>query len=173
VGKGESEQGMSMPVTEVYRRRDGLMSRSPLGTDKTNGAESSLIRASSRSDLLDEAASEGGLEESFVEDTDNESGHDMQGTLGESPPVTILKRKAGLRIEEMEVSPIRRDMKLAKEVGSIVGMTCDGKEEKQEDCLKLIVTEKYRNGGSSLGVIDQQEVDSIVQERGNCSDYEA
>ena len=101
------------------------MSRPSTGIKKINGVELSLIHASSGIDLLDEVVSEGGLEEMA-----NDSGHGLQslGSLGESLPVTIVKMKGGVMIEEMEVLPIMRNLKLAVEVGNIVGLSCDGQK---------------------------------------------
>jgi hypothetical protein len=104
------------------------MPRSPTRTKKINGAESSLMCVFPGSGLLDEVVSKGGLEESFVEGgLVDDFGHDLRslGLLGESPPVTILKRKVGVIIEEMEASPIMRNLKLTVEVGSIVGLSSD------------------------------------------------
>jgi hypothetical protein len=90
---------------EVYRRREGMMSRPLTGIKKIKGVESSLIHASSGTELLDEVVFEGGLEESFMEETVDDSGQDLRslGLLDESSPMTILKRRAGVIIEELEV----------------------------------------------------------------------
>ena len=175
VGMVESEQEIYTLVMEVYHRRDELRPKPSTRIEKINGAESSLICVSPRNGRPNEVVSEGGLEESFMEDTVDDSGHDLRslGSLGESLPVTILKRKVGVMIKEMDASPIMRNLKLAVEVGNIVGLSCDGKEGMQVDCLKQIVIEKHGKREGSLHSAAQQEVESLVWERGNYSDYEA
>jgi hypothetical protein len=124
----------------------------------------------------DETDSVSGLEESYVEDTLDKSGHDVQslGSMGESPPVLILNRKAAVMNAEVEVSPtIMRNLKRAGEVGNIIGLTCGGQEGLKMDCLKQVVMENYGKGGGSFGSTVQQEGERLDRERGNCSGYEA
>jgi hypothetical protein len=119
--------------------------------------------------------SENGLEVSFVEDSVVESGNELRllGSLGESPLVIILKRKAGVLIEEREASPIVGRMDLAEEVGDIIGLTYDGQEGLKRECFKQIILDYIGRGEDSLGATAQQEVENIRWERGNCSDYDA
>jgi hypothetical protein len=115
-GLGESEQGTATPVTEVYRRR----------IEKINGAVMPLSYAIAGTGTTEDDGSEDGLEESYVEDTVEVSGDVVRlvGSLYESPPMTMLKRKGGgVVIEEMADSPITKDLKLAMEVGSMIGLS--------------------------------------------------
>jgi hypothetical protein len=41
------------------------------------------------------------------------------------------------------------------------------------DYLKKVIVDKHGKGGDSNCDDIQQEVESLVQERGNCSDYES
>ena len=111
------------------------------------GVEPSLFCAMSGSDLPKRVVSEGGLEESFVEDTVNIYGQGSLslGSLGDS---------------ELEVLPITKNLRFAVEVGSMVSLFCDGQEGMQVDCLKKIAVEKYGKGGDSLHFADQQEEES-------------
>jgi hypothetical protein len=94
--------------------------------------------------------------------------------MGESPPVTILKRKVGVMNAKMEVSPmIMRNLKLAVEVGIIVNLSCGGQEGMQMDCLKQVVMENHGKEEGSFGVVVQQEGERLDRERGNCNDYVA
>jgi hypothetical protein len=139
------------------------MSRLPMGVEKFQCVESCLICVSPGTGKPDETISKGGLEESYVEDTVDEYGHDVRslGLMGESPLVTILKRKAGVMNAEMEVLPtIMRNLKLAVEVGNIVGLSCGGQEGMQMDCLKQVVMENHGKGGGNLGAAQGREARS-------------
>ena len=59
------------------------------------------------------------------------------------------------------------------EVSSIIGLTCDGQEGIKLDCLRQIIVEQQGMEGGSHNSVDQHGEESSVQERGNCSDYEA
>jgi hypothetical protein len=74
---------------------------------------------------------------------------------------------------EPEVSPVTKKLRRAGEVGSIVGLSCDGQEGLKMNCLKRIIVEQQGGEGGSSNPVDQQEVESSALERGNCSDYEA
>jgi hypothetical protein len=88
----------------------------------------------------EEMVSENGMEVSFVEDSIAESGNEsrLRGLLGDSSPVVILKRKAGVLIEERADSPIGGRLDLAEEVGGIIGLTCDGQEGLKRECFKRL-----------------------------------
>jgi hypothetical protein len=167
---GEVEQ--SVPNSVGFSLLDSVF---PLGTEKIDGVDSTILCALSGNGLQDEIVSENGLEVSFVEDSVVESGNELRllGSLGESPLVIILKRKAGVLIEEREASPIVGRMDLAEEVGDIIGLTYDGQEGLKRECFKQIILDNIGRGEDSLGATAQQEVENIRRERGNCSDYEA
>jgi hypothetical protein len=170
VEMGEAEQ--SVPNTVGSSLPDFV---SPLGTENIDGVDSTILCSLSGNGLQDEVVSENGLEVSFVEDSAVESGNELRplGPLGESPPVIILKRKAGVLIEEGEASPIVGRMVLAEEVGGIIGLTCDGQEGLKRECFKQIIIDNFGRGEDNLGTTDQQEAENNRRERGNCSDYEA
>ena len=95
-----------------------------------------------------------------MEDTIDDSGHGLLSSDSQGD-------------SELEASSVRKNLRLGVKVGSIVGLSCGGQEGIQMDCLKQIVVKKHGKGGGNLHVADQQEVESRVWERGNCSDYEA
>jgi hypothetical protein len=147
----------------------------PVGSEKIAGVDSTILCALSDNGGQDEIGSENDLEVSFVEDSVAESGNEsrLRGSLGDSSPVVILKRKAGVLIEEREASPIGERMDLAEEVGEIIGLTSDGQEGLKRECFRQIILNNNGRGEGSLGATAQQEAENIRRERGNCSDYEA
>jgi hypothetical protein len=98
----------------------------------------------------------GGMEETVLEDVGIDAG-------------------AGLVSEETEDPYVNNTMKLSLEVSSVAGLSCDGQEERKEECLRRIVIEKHEKGkgGGSVSSDFQQEEDSQGSDWGNCSDYEA
>jgi hypothetical protein len=150
-------------------------SGAPVGAGKVAGEDSTKLCALSDYGGQEEMVSENGMEVSFVEDSVAESGNEsrLRGLLGDSSPVVILKRKAGVLIEERADSPIGGRLDLAEEVGGIIGLTCDGQEGLKRECFKKIIVDNIGRGEGSLGAIAQQEAEKIRRERGNCSDYEA
>jgi hypothetical protein len=162
-GSGESEQGTAIPAPEVYCRKK----------EKINGAVLPLSCATAGTGLTEDDGSEVGLEGSYVEDSVEASGVVLRslGSVDDLPSVSILKRKVGVVIEERADSPIARELNRTMEVGSFAGLT--GQKELLADCFKKIIVDKHGKGGEGNGVDIQQEVESPVQERGNCSDYEA
>jgi hypothetical protein len=145
---GESELGTKKTVLEIYHRR----------TDK-------IIEAAA-----EDVGLEDGMEMSFVEETMEVTG-DVEGTLEGASPATILKRKGGVVIEDSADSPVTKDLKLAMVVGGVTGVS--GQEDLKMGCLKKIIVDKHGERGDSNCEGSQQEVESLVQERGNSSDYEA
>jgi hypothetical protein len=116
------------------------------------GVEPSLGCAASGPDSPEGVASEGGLEECVVEETVDGSGQGLLSlsSLGNSGPDAL---------------PISVNLRLTEEVGSVVGLTCDGQEGMKVACFKRIIAEKHGKEGGSLHVADQQEEKSCVQER--------
>ena len=137
--------------------------------------ELTIVRDSPGIDVPNEEASVGGHEENSVEGVADESGHGVLelGLMGESPSMMSLEREVGVMIEELETPSIKKNLELAVDVGSIVGLSCDGQEGMQLDCLKRIIVDKHGKGGDNICSDLQQEEDSFVREWGNCSDYEA
>jgi hypothetical protein len=82
---------------------------------------------------------------------------------------------AGLVSDETEDPYVNNKMKLTLEVSSVAGLSCDGQEERKEECLRRIVIEKHEKGkgGGSVSSDFQQEEDNQGSDWGNCSDYEA
>ena len=115
-------------VTEVYRRRDGLIHGHSKGLENTKGVELTLGRVSLGVGMLDGSDPEGGLEEISVEGEAGDTG-------------------VGMRIDEVEDPSITRNLKLVVEVSSICGLSCDGQEGLKVDCLKRIVVAKNETGG--------------------------
>jgi hypothetical protein len=74
-------------------------------------------------------------------------------------------------IEELADSPVTKNLKMALVVGGVTGLS--GPEELKVGCLKKIIVDKHGQRGGSNCEGSQQEVESLVQVRGNCSDYEA
>jgi hypothetical protein len=148
-----------LPQSEVQAALGGL-GASDQGTDteKILGAIEEFI------------GSEDGLETSYVEETAEVTG-DVEGTQNGASPVTILKRKGGVVIEELADSPVTKNLKMALVVGGVTGLS--GPEELKVGCLKKIIVDKHGQRGGSNCEGSQQEVESLVQVRGNCSDYEA
>jgi hypothetical protein len=116
--------------------------------------DSSLICAAPGSGLLGEVAAEERLEECVVEETVD--AHEQGLYLGNSEP---------------DVLPCSLKLRLTEEVGSVIGLTCDGQEGLKVNCFKRIIAEKHGKDGGSFYAADQQE--SCVGERGNYSHYEA
>jgi hypothetical protein len=145
---GESELGTDTSGLEVYRRR----------TDK-------IIEV-----VAEDIGLEDGVEVSFVEETMEVTG-DVEDTLDGASPMTILKRKGDVAIEDLADSPVTKNLKLAMVVGDVTGLS--GQEELKVGCLKKIIVDKHGERGDSNCEGSQQEGESLVQERGNSSDYEA
>jgi hypothetical protein len=118
------------------------------------GGDLSLCCDSSGTDLSVGAVSVEGLEVSVVAETADGSG---QGLVSLNSVDNF----------ELVDSPVSEKMKTTMEVGSVVGLTCDGQEGLKVDCFKRIIVENQGRGGSVDDAILQEE------ERGNCSDYEA
>jgi hypothetical protein len=141
---------------EVHHRRNGLMSKTWKGPENINEAEPSLACASLDSEVPDVVVSGGGQEESYVED------------LAEDPGLVVLAPNS-----LGEASPVMKNLRLTKEVGSIFGLSCDGQEGLKMNCLKQIIVDQQGIEGGSPTSVDEQDVENSVRERGNCSDYKA
>jgi hypothetical protein len=107
------------------------------------------------SEVPDAIVSGGGQEESIVEVSTEDSGLVVlaPNSLGEASPITKILRRT-------------------EEVGSIVGLSCDGQEGLKINCLKQIIVDQQGIEGGNPTSVNQQEVENCVQERDNCSDYE-
>jgi hypothetical protein len=116
--------------------------------------EPSLACASLDSEVPNVIVSGGGQEESYVED------------LAEDPGLVVLAPNS-----LGEASPVMKNLRLTKEVGSIFGLSCDGQEGLKMNCLKQIIVDQQGIKGGSSTSVDEQDVGNSVQERGNCSDY--
>jgi hypothetical protein len=158
-GFGPVDSGKSIGLSnsgsvEVPRSNEALVDA--LGA----AANSAGVGALLVSEVPEVVVSGGGQEDSYVEDSAEDLG-------------LVVVAPNSLGVLELEASPVTKKLRRAGEVGSIVGLSCDGQEGMQMDCLKRIIVEQQgREGGSPIPV-NQQEAESSVWERGNCSDYEA
>jgi hypothetical protein len=145
-------------VTECSQSLSGAEANNQVS--KFKGGDPVLCCVSSGSDSSVGVLSMGGPEESVVAETVDGSGQGL-GSLD----------LVGNSVKE--ASPTSKKVKKTVEVGSVVGLTCEGQEGLKVDCFRRIIVE---NQGSEEGNVDdvyQQEEESGAQERGNCSDYEA
>ena len=160
--RGVSTQGNEPRDTsvfkEVYRRRDGST------TTPVKGTELSFLKEG-----LDPRLKEGVFEGSVVGEPLGEPFlcSPDRGEVSEGLSLTDDEVN-----EELESSPVMQELLLVKEVSRLAGLSCDGQEGLQEECLKRILVEKYGQGGGSFHTTVQQEEERSSRERENSSDYD-
>jgi hypothetical protein len=76
---------------------------------------------------------------------ESSSCHPDSGGVSEGLPMIV-----GEVNEELESSPVMKELPLVKEVSRCAGLSCDGQEGLQEECFKWILVEKLGKGGGSF-----------------------
>jgi hypothetical protein len=146
----------TLTCSVIDRGTKAVMAEAEANVQVSNfkGGELSLCCDSSGTDSSAGAVSGDGLEVSIVAETADGSG---QGLVSFDSAGNF----------EMVDSPVSKKVKTTEEVGSVVGLTCDGQEGLKVDCFKRIIVGNQGRGDSVDDTFLQEE------ERGNCSDYEA